>query len=291
MQNFVLQFQNNYELKEIWTKSLSQGMLFLPSKNLFSLHSPLQLILKSQDGKFGLLLPARVIQLLDQGKEKGMVVELNNFSRYQRELSSLIESCINNPWNGLKDFTGSIKDSTKKLEVKNSFRSILDEAESLISISQKGNFYQILGLDLAAGKKEIRNAYFTLTKKYHPDCFQGELLEEQLSLIEKAYQIISRAYDVLKNPRKKQEYDFSRGKVVQARDESRKELTTKKIKLAHQEIRKKYGGNIDKAKRIFDDALIALKKGDKKSAAASMKIAISLDPLNQGYKKKLKELE
>ncbi|ELR73798.1 Chaperone protein DnaJ [Fulvivirga imtechensis AK7] len=66
----------------------------------------------------------------------------------------------------------------------------------------KDNYYHILGLDNFASKEEIKKAYRTLAKQYHPDKKPGNPdLEEQFKRINKAYQVLS-------DPVKKQQFDY-----------------------------------------------------------------------------------
>jgi curved DNA-binding protein len=62
------------------------------------------------------------------------------------------------------------------------------------------NFYDTLGVAETASEKEIKNAFKTLAKKYHPD--QGG--------DENKFKEINEAYDTLKNTEKRQEYDAIR---------------------------------------------------------------------------------
>lgn len=63
-------------------------------------------------------------------------------------------------------------------------------------------FYEILGVSKNASQEEIRNAYKTLVKKYHPDLYQGDK-----SFAEKKTQEINEAYDILSDSEKRINYD------------------------------------------------------------------------------------
>lgn len=66
------------------------------------------------------------------------------------------------------------------------------------------NHYQILEIPTDAPEREIKRAYHTLAKRLHPDRAatpeEAKRLEEQMALV-------SQAYNVLKDPKKKAEYD------------------------------------------------------------------------------------
>lgn len=63
------------------------------------------------------------------------------------------------------------------------------------------NLYRILGVSETASEEEIKKAYKTLSKRYHPDANPGNREAEA------HFREISAAYAVLQNPQKRQEYD------------------------------------------------------------------------------------
>ncbi len=72
------------------------------------------------------------------------------------------------------------------------------------------DFYKILGVDRNASQEEIKRAYFNLAKKYHPDRNPGNKEAEE------KMKEINEAYEVLRDPKKRREYDqgfdfFSQG--------------------------------------------------------------------------------
>ncbi|MDD3593060.1 MAG: DnaJ C-terminal domain-containing protein [Candidatus Gastranaerophilales bacterium] len=67
------------------------------------------------------------------------------------------------------------------------------------------NLYAVLGLHPSADKKEIKSAYRTLVRKYHPDVNKGNKSSEKM-FIE-----ITQAYDVLIDEVKRKKYDYVRG--------------------------------------------------------------------------------
>lgn len=65
------------------------------------------------------------------------------------------------------------------------------------------SYYDILGIPHDASQEEIRKAYLEQIKFFHPDVFDGP--PEVASL--KSAQL-NEAYEILKNPQKRQAYDF-----------------------------------------------------------------------------------
>lgn len=65
----------------------------------------------------------------------------------------------------------------------------------------KRDFYEILGISKGAGDADIKKAYRTLAKKYHPDMNPND------KSAEKNFKEVNEAYEILSNPEKKSRYD------------------------------------------------------------------------------------
>lgn len=66
------------------------------------------------------------------------------------------------------------------------------------------NLYDILGVRQDASDAEIKKAFRTLSKKYHPDVNPGNKKAEE------KFRAVSEAYAVLQDPQKRKEYDKKR---------------------------------------------------------------------------------
>mgnify|MGYP002622859553 CR=1 FL=1 len=67
-------------------------------------------------------------------------------------------------------------------------------------MANKRDYYEVLGISKGASEEEIKKAYRTLAKKYHPDVNKEPGAEEK-------FKEINEAYDVLSDPNKKARYD------------------------------------------------------------------------------------
>ena len=70
-------------------------------------------------------------------------------------------------------------------------------------MSEKKDYYEILGVNKDASEQEIKKAYRKLAIKWHPDKNPDNKKEA-----EERFKEISEAYSVLSDPKKRQEYDY-----------------------------------------------------------------------------------
>lgn len=64
----------------------------------------------------------------------------------------------------------------------------------------KRDYYEVLGVSKTASEEEIKKAYRTLAKKYHPDVSSDPKASD-------LFKEINEAYEVLKDPQKRSQYD------------------------------------------------------------------------------------
>lgn len=69
-------------------------------------------------------------------------------------------------------------------------------------MSEKRDYYEVLGIQKGASEDEIKKAYKKMARKYHPD-----LNRDDPKTAEEKFKEVNEAYDVLKDPQKKAQYD------------------------------------------------------------------------------------
>jgi len=87
-------------------------------------------------------------------------------------------------------------------------REILEAWEGL----KTRNHFEVLGLARSAGETEVKEAYFRLAKRFHPDVHHGDSLGDLRDELEAVFIRLGEAYDVLHNPRKRGEYEERLGR-------------------------------------------------------------------------------
>jgi curved DNA-binding protein CbpA len=69
------------------------------------------------------------------------------------------------------------------------------------------NFYQMLGIVRPANDSDIKRAYHSLAKRFHPDHFRKAVDDQLYTRIESAFTQIAQAYETLKNKQSRAAYD------------------------------------------------------------------------------------
>lgn len=85
--------------------------------------------------------------------------------------------------------------------------ALRQEAALFYAFMDQVDYYQLLGVARDAGRKEIKKAYFSYSKKYHPDRFYGKGLGGFEGKIDTIFQKLNKAYQSLSNTKKRADYD------------------------------------------------------------------------------------
>ena len=82
-----------------------------------------------------------------------------------------------------------------------------DVEKFLLRVSQAANFYEIIELPATAGTNEIKEAYYALARRYHPDRFHLKSGTRLHAKISSAFARITQAYETLTDPNARLAYD------------------------------------------------------------------------------------
>ena len=82
-----------------------------------------------------------------------------------------------------------------------------EECLGRLSMVTGQDYYGVLGVDRTARPKAIREAYYSLARRYHPDRFRSGPLVDLLSRFEDFFMIVTNAHNTLADPLRRAEYD------------------------------------------------------------------------------------
>lgn len=85
------------------------------------------------------------------------------------------------------------------------------DIEGMSLLVETGTLYQLLGVRDNVDRRAIRDAYFKLSKQFHPDAFYGRNLGPMRDRLDAVFRALTNAYDVLSNKNNRAEYDRSLG--------------------------------------------------------------------------------
>jgi tetratricopeptide (TPR) repeat protein len=69
------------------------------------------------------------------------------------------------------------------------------------------NFFELMGIERTATEAHVKEAYFRLAKRFHPDVHHGESLGDLRDQLEALFIRLGDAYETLKNPKSRESYE------------------------------------------------------------------------------------
>jgi curved DNA-binding protein CbpA len=98
-------------------------------------------------------------------------------------------------------------DTNNKDESTDAIPLDIKELDAAYSRFVKQNYYQILGVPSSSSSERIREAFVTLSRKYHPDMYYQKLQPNTQERLEDLFSTINHAYRILSNSTHRQRYD------------------------------------------------------------------------------------
>jgi len=132
------------------------------------------------------------------------------------------------------------------------------------------NFYEVLGVDHSTTALGIKNAYFNLTKRYHPDQHFRPAMSEMKEKLETLKKVFNEAYETLIDKGKRERYNLDLASGVKRRITVEGSQTTRPA-------------NRKTSDAYFEEGMKQYKEGDYWSAEESFQGAVGLDPRNAQY--------
>lgn len=151
---------------------------------------------------------------------------------------------------------------------------------------EQATYYEILGLTPAATVAQVRDNYYKLAARYHPDLFGTHLAADAKQLLVTLYARIVEAYQTLSNGGRRALYDKNllAGKLRYTSDDERAEL-------ANQQRAREPVFKNPATKRFYQLAAEAMRSHDLKSALFNLKMALGVEPMHLTLREELARVE
>ncbi len=154
------------------------------------------------------------------------------------------------------------------------------EITALSRIMDELDYYQLLGVDRRASSSEIRKAYHSCSRNFHPDAnraLPADLLEDCGRISKR----ITEAYCVLRDARRRQAYDAKRDDG----DQGHLRIQIAEARTAHVEQRKAQArGSTPQGRQFHAKAEADVKAGNLAGAIQNLQMALTFEPANAGFK-------
>ena len=145
------------------------------------------------------------------------------------------------------------------------------------------NPYEVLGIKEGATTEEIKTAYRTQVKKYHPDKYQDnplyELAEEKLQEVNEAYEMLTK--DGGKNGSSYRSTSGGNGGQSQDFRDVRSYIDKGNLGAAEAALGR---SSVRNAEWFYLSGILSMKKGWYDDAMNSLQTACSMDPANYEYR-------
>ncbi len=168
-------------------------------------------------------------------------------------------------------------------------------------------YFELLDVPRDADAKQIKRAYFALSKVYHPDRYFRANLGDYTVRLEQIFRKLVEAYELLSDPNTRAEIERTMGAMPEPEPEPEpiaeaseadaapeRKLPPRKLtkRQTLERLRRHFrlppqilAERKLKASHFFDAAMVAAKRERWQEAAPSLRLAIAFDPWNDEYRK------
>jgi curved DNA-binding protein CbpA len=133
---------------------------------------------------------------------------------------------------------------------------------------ERSSYYHLLGVERSAGVADIRDAYYRLVARFHPDLYGDALEPDTREKLVSLYSRLVEAYRCLTDGARREKYD--------------RQLAAGKLRWTPEDDRVPRDPEAEitnpNAKRFFRMGRTALLAGDVKGAITNLKLALSAEP-------------
>ena len=169
-------------------------------------------------------------------------------------------------------------------------------------------YHELLGVERNSDAKDVKRAYFLLSKAFHPDRFFRRELGTFRPRIERIFRKIVEAYELLSDPTTRAEIERALAHAPPPADTaaraadraapadvvpamSSRRAVLERLRRQFRMPEKIMTERRFKARQFFQAAMIAAKKERWLEAGASIRLAIAFDPWEGSYKQSFAEIQ
>jgi len=170
------------------------------------------------------------------------------------------------------------------------------------------SYFDLLGVPRDADTKQIKRAYFALSKVYHPDRYFRAKLGDYTARLERIFRKLVEAYELLSDPTTRAEIERSLGSMPEPEplaeagaEEAAPERKLPPRKLSKRQTLERLRRHFRippqilaerrlKASQFYEAAMVAAKRERWHEAAPSLRLAIAFDPWNDAYRARFSDI-
>ena len=160
------------------------------------------------------------------------------------------------------------------------------EVRALSGLIDELDYYQLLEISGDAPSSVVKRAYYQATRRLHPD-HNRHLDGGDRVALERIARRVAEAYQVLRDAGRRKAYD----EQLSAEDKATRIQLVQAEAKAGQDALEAQMGKTPNGRRFFGLARGDLERKDLESAKRNLKMAMTFEPSNDAFKKKLAEIE
>ena len=157
-------------------------------------------------------------------------------------------------------------------------REMIQEAYAALAAR---DHYQVLGVTVTSTAQQIKHAYFSLAKSYHPDRHFDPAMADMKSKLEALFDRIHKAYTILGDQVKRAEYDTAAAK--KSAQPQRPAASDAFVEKRGEDYQEHYKENAARAAEQFNNGMKEFKVGNYWGAVEAFSWAVRLDPIKAPY--------
>jgi curved DNA-binding protein CbpA len=154
-------------------------------------------------------------------------------------------------------------------------------------LSDAVSYYEVLDLPRTAGAGEIKESYYALARRYHPDRFHLKSGTGLHAKISSAFARITQAYETLTNPRTRSAYDMALGRSQKLADAAPRAEKVNAVPVPADEVETEMDSAepaSGQAEHNFQEGFGALQQGRINAAVTLLAAASRLAPEQARYR-------